>query len=245
VYLDEVIIETTRRCNMQCSHCLRGRAENKEMSKKHINNFLQQLDYIDTVTFTGGEPTLPSGLKIIDYFIEACRVYKVDLGNFYIVTNAKVWRPEFPKLIHKLYNYCSDNDITGISISGDRYHEQVPRTSFKYQLEDKFELMGIKINIDIREPFSTGSIINEGRGQQYGSNRYAHTPEISIECDDDEDYGNLRTEAEIYLNCEGNIINGCDWSYKSQRKSEHIICKASDDLKQALIEKATNVFCYA
>lgn len=244
--LDEVIVETTRRCNMKCGHCLRGKAENKEMSKSHINNFLRQVNYMHSITFTGGEPTLPSGLKIINYFLEACHVYKVNIGNFYIVTNAKVWRPELPKLISKLYYYCSENDISAISISGDEYHEQVGRTSFKYKLEDAFELMGISIDIDVRSTFPTTRILNEGRGKQYGSNRFVRKPEISIEYEDEEDYSNFCvTEGELYLNCEGNIISGCDWSYESQRLSRNIICKASDNIKKALIKRAMNIFCYA
>jgi hypothetical protein len=31
---------------------------------------------------------------------------------------------------------------------------------------------------------------------------------------------------DFYLNCKGEIINGCDWSYSSQRK--HKICDVAD-----------------
>lgn len=32
VYFDSLAVEATRRCNMHCAHCLRGEAENKDIS---------------------------------------------------------------------------------------------------------------------------------------------------------------------------------------------------------------------
>ena len=31
-----------------------------------------------------------------------------------------------------------------------------------------------------------------------------------------------------YLNCKGNIIAGCDWSYESQDNPERIVCNVGD-----------------
>jgi len=232
---------------MRCGHCLRGEPENKQMSPTHINNFLRQIDYIGTLTFTGGEPTLPSGLKVIKYFLEACRVFTVDISSFYIVTNAKVWRSEFPKIIRKYYDYTDDHECSGISISGDQYHERESnfQQRYKIRLEEEIELLGMKLKVDIRADIYHDSIIDEGRGSQYRSGNSTTVPIITIECDNEEEETGIRlTEGELYLNCEGNVINGCDWSYESQRKPEHIICKASDDLKKAVLEQAENIFSY-
>ena len=117
------IIETTRRCNMRCRHCLRGDPENKAMKRKYLDSFLSQVGYISSVTFTGGEPTLPSGMNAICDFMDSCCKYKVDVGGFYIVTNGKVWRPEFATLVNELWVFCSDNEASGIDISGDQFHE--------------------------------------------------------------------------------------------------------------------------
>jgi organic radical activating enzyme len=230
---------------MRCGHCLRGEPENKEMSHTHINNFLRQIDSISCITFTGGEPTLPSGLKVIKYFLEACRVFKVELGSFYIVTNAKVWRPEFPKIIQKYYDYIDDHEMSGISISGDQYHERENnfQTRYKNRLREELELLGVSIKVSTRKSIDYDSIINEGRGAQYGSNRFTKVPIIVIESEDDGEVDVRLTEGELYLNCEGNVINGCDWSYESQRKPDHILCKASDNLKEAVLEQADNNFC--
>jgi hypothetical protein len=181
------------------------------------------------------------------YFLEACRVFKVDINSFYIVTNAKVWRPEFPRIIQKYYDYADDNESSGISISGDQYHERDNnfQQRYKIRMEEAIELLGMQLKVSMREDINYESIIDEGRGSQYGSGRVFKAPSITIEYDDSDDDSTMHmTEGELYLNCDGNVINGCDWSYKSQRKPENIICKASDDLKKALLKTAENIFSY-
>jgi hypothetical protein len=133
--------ETTRRCNMKCSHCLRGEPENKSMLKTHLRLFLSQVNFISNAAFTGGEPTLPSGIKAIYDFMDVCEQYGVDVGSFYIATNAKVSRPEIPILINDLYKFCSDNDVSYIDISTDQYHDPIEsqRETFVQELEEELE----------------------------------------------------------------------------------------------------------
>jgi hypothetical protein len=239
--LDCLIIETTRRCNMRCGHCLRGEPENKSMSLVHLYDFLSQMSrgYISSVTFTGGEPTLPSGMKVIRKFMEGCNRFSIDVGNFYMVTNAKMWRPELPELIQTLYNFCSDNEISAIDISTDQYHDHIQHTrlAFKNRLEDELSyLIGCDYHIvGLRRDLPYESIMEEGRGAQYGSGRHEVAPIIQIET-----WSGVPTvtEGDIYLNCEGNVISGCDWSYESQRDPENIICKASKNFEEAVFNFA-------
>ena len=224
---------------MQCGHCLRGKPQNKSMSRLHLHNFLSQISYISSVCFTGGEPTLPSGMKTIYDFMDICNQERVDVGSFYMVTNAKVWRDDLPPLIERLYNFCSDNEISCIDISCDQYHDRIQsrRISFKNELEYIMEYeYGITEIVSCRpEHINYESIIAEGRGVQYGSGKYFEAPEIRIEqWEDDGEY--KITESDIYLNCDGNVINGCDWSYESQNDPDNIICAASDDFEKAVLK---------
>jgi len=224
---------------MLCGHCLRGDRQNKSMSRVHLRNFLRNINYISSVTFTGGEPTLPSGIKAIYDFMEICNILGVDVGSFYMVTNAKKQRPEIPIMINDLYNFCSDNEISSIDISTDQFHERnrlrvsIFRSALEEELEYKY---GITEFVSERPPhIDFDNIIHEGRGAQYGSFKYYELPDIVLERwgDDNE----LRvTEGDIYLNCDGNVINGCDWSYESQNEPEKIICAAEDDLEESIIK---------
>ena len=51
-------LEITRRCNMACAHCLRGDAQNVDMSHEIIDRALENVLSIGSLTFTGGEPSL-------------------------------------------------------------------------------------------------------------------------------------------------------------------------------------------
>jgi MoaA/NifB/PqqE/SkfB family radical SAM enzyme len=42
MFIDNMIFEVTRRCNMRCRHCLRGKAEDLSMSKQTIQNALKE-----------------------------------------------------------------------------------------------------------------------------------------------------------------------------------------------------------
>ena len=54
-------IETTRRCNMQCEHCMRGDAQNKDMSMETLDRLFRRLGRIIEIVPTGGEPALNPG----------------------------------------------------------------------------------------------------------------------------------------------------------------------------------------
>lgn len=58
IFVENLCLEVTRRCNMGCAHCLRGNAEDLDMSHETIEQVLGQVDVIGQVTFTGGEPSL-------------------------------------------------------------------------------------------------------------------------------------------------------------------------------------------
>lgn len=236
--LYNLVVEVTRRCNMLCGHCLRGDRQNKSMSRVHLRNFLRNVNYISSVTFTGGEPTLPSGIRSIYDFMEICNMLGVAVGSFYFVTNAKVWRDEIPSLVSRLYNFCDDNEISSVDISTDQFHERnrLRISAFRQRLEEALEWDGIVEIVSERPPhIEFDNIINEGRGAQYGSDRYFELPDIHAERWDDNDELRI-TEGDIYLNCNGNVINGCDWSYESQEDPEKIICTAEDNLEAAILK---------
>jgi len=68
VATDNLVLEVTRKCNMNCAHCLRGNAEDKDISFDLIDILLDNIDSINMITFTGGEPSL--NVKALKYFRE-------------------------------------------------------------------------------------------------------------------------------------------------------------------------------
>ncbi len=85
--------------------------------------FENDLEYISTVTFTGGEPSL--NVPAINYFIDKCQQKGVELGGFYIATNGgrTSGSLEFLQAVIRLYCFCSDNEMSCVEISNSEWHE--------------------------------------------------------------------------------------------------------------------------
>ena len=71
ITISNLVIEVTRKCNMFCDHCLRGDLQNIDLKKEYVDSLLNQVDQINNVTFSGGEPSL--NIPIIEYFLEQCK----------------------------------------------------------------------------------------------------------------------------------------------------------------------------
>lgn len=105
-----VVLEITRRCNMSCAHCLRGNAQPKDIKPEILENFFAPLSYIQTLTLSGGEPSLRPRLMLD--VLEVCKKYHVEVGSVYIVTNGKQVTSDFLDAVHQWDSYtvlCQSN----------------------------------------------------------------------------------------------------------------------------------------
>ena len=221
MYVDNLVLETTRRCNMQCEHCLRGESQRLSMNREILYDFFSQVEYIGTITFSGGEPSLPSGIKVMEDVLQICGMKGVEVSNFYIATNGKYFRKNFCETVMKWYYFCDDNEISSVDVSNDQYHEE--NSSVFYQMEEWF-LYNHGYEDIVHQRMERGrdmpSVIAQGRASNWGDKKQSPTTFMVT--------GESITEGAIYLNCKGNIIRGCDFSYKSQDTPENILCKAKD-----------------
>ena len=225
-----VVIEVTRRCNMACEHCLRGEPQPMNMPEKYLRSFLRNISYISTITFTGGEPSLPSGCAGIERTLDVLNTYDVEVGSFYIATNGKRIGERFIQLIRRLYWRCSDNEVSRVDLSNDDWHHDTP-----HYMPDKLEPLNWELREDLighRTPNDrvrrwTPALLRQGRAKDWGEKDYSGDEIMWRENDWDDDELEI-SEGAIYLNCKGNVITGCDFSYKSQDDPANILCKAED-----------------
>jgi hypothetical protein len=206
------MIEVTRKCNMKCSHCLRGNAQKRDINLNDVNTLFSKIDGIGSLTISGGEPSLVPNL--IDEIVVLAKKKKVEIGNFYIATNAKKITKEFICSIIGLYAYCNDNEISQVNWSNDAYHEDINSEQIKL-----LEALTFAYPKN-REDNETYSLIRQGRAKYFGDrlvNDFSNSYEI---------YEDEIVEGEIYLNCDGNLIAGCNYSYEEQ--DDNIICHVND-----------------
>jgi len=223
----DVMFEITRFCNMACPHCIRGDGQRLRIKKDYINATLEQLSSIGTMMFTGGEPAL--AVDLMDYVYDACLHYNIDVQNFWMATNGTITSKKFFDMIETWVNFCTDNEISGLRVSLDNYHDEIDN---RYAFEEFIEYSGLQLNLDLHgAPDDSSRLIGDGRA---ADNYYTtRTVEHGIYLQSDG-----RLEGSIYINAKGFVLTTCDISYNTsdEKGSEFVVCHCTDNIKEKLAE---------
>jgi organic radical activating enzyme len=226
--LNNLIIEVTRKCNMSCDHCLRGDQQNIDIDLSYIEDLLKQVTHISSITFTGGEPSL--NVPAINFTLSKAKEFGISIGFFYIATNAKKVTEDFIMSCLKLYAYCDEKDCCRVDISNDYYH--LLEGSYDSEILDCLSFVGRKYR-DEGETFDKNVLLlDEGNAK---INNIGHRVIEKNEIISEKDFN----DAELYLNCFGNIIIGCNWSYINQ--DYNIFCDVKDLKKKYMLLVLENV----
>lgn len=211
LYIKNLSIEVTRRCNMVCAHCMRGDTENLDIIHQDIRNILKHVQHVHCFNITGGEPSL--NIKAIKYILKLLNRYQIHVYEFYIVTNGSLssLSKQFIEICSELYEYQENKDFEVYShmleMSDDRFHDagnhqKVISALSKYPF---FGLRGQAENV---------FLYKEGRSS-VGFENYIHSIYLSSE---NYVYG------DVYLNAKGMILGNGNLSY--QRKLKHELCNS-------------------
>ena len=229
ININNLIIEVTRRCNMQCKHCLRWDAENLDMNLDYVENIFKQISTIWSITFSWWEPSLVP--DIIKWVLNLANKYNISIWNFYIATNWKFISDKFIKVCMDLYLYCYDKEYCLINLSNDIYHQE-----FDWWI-DWEKLTMFKFAAKKNEKDNTDYwkwLIKEWRAYTIWY-RQTTSSRFIIENYDDEIVIN---DWELYLNCNWELISWCDLSYENQ--SYHKICDSNEDFLEIIKKDFTN-----
>ena len=215
MYINELVIEITRRCNLACQHCLRGEPQNVDISDETINKALEGITGIGTITFTGGEPSL--AVDRIQYIYKQIKKRGIDLGGFYVVTNGKIASRELMNVLIDLYAIVDyiEEGIGGLVISKDQYHEYELPEEERKAADKLYKALSFYRPEDRKGDIKM--LINEGRAQGMGQ-REVYLENLIVETDDDDNPE--RVESTIYINALGDVITSCDMSFESQEENK-------------------------
>ena len=229
--VQQLAVEVTRDCNMRCEHCLRGDAEDIYMKTSYMRALLQQVDRVDEVVFTGGEPCL--NLKAIKKFMELVHEYGVEFGSFCIITNGTVEQERLALLALEMYQEADYKEGCLVSISEDMFHDGTRQSSLLKGLKCYHDAK--KHDPEMESPHEW--VIKSGRAERNG---IGHPPawqpaDFRAEAVHDED-GELRSiDVDlVYLSCNGRVYYDCDMSYDDMDENEGVPVKR---LRDCMIEK--------
>lgn len=215
--INELIIEITRRCNVQCRHCLRGKAQDKDIDNITIDRLLEGVTSIGTITFSGGEPSL--AVDRIEYFTSKVKKLGIPVDTFYVVTNGKIASLKLALALLKLHAYCENKGdleyIGGLIISQDQYHKELIKN-----IKPAKDLYGAFTffkpdarNKPIEYPIDEGLAFDNGIGI-----RNSDANDLIVEVDDDGDVESI--DGSVYVNALGEVCPSCDLSYESQEEQK-------------------------
>ncbi len=143
----ELGIELTRRCNEKCEHCLRGPAENIDLSKEVIDSLFDNnnIRLIENLLLSGGEPTMNG--EALSYLVDKIIEKRVVIGTYRVIINGTYYDPKFGDAIKRLheyidrigwnkkYNVLYANSFGRIGVSQDQFHKEASREVMDKLLE--------------------------------------------------------------------------------------------------------------
>ena len=238
VEFEELYIEVTQRCNMDCDHCLRGDGDGRDLNPEILRPLLSKTDRIRLIGFTGGEPSLVP--EILEGILSLVKEYQIPVENFYLVTNGKVVSDAFLSAVLHWQSYCirfgMEPELSGLALSKDEFHEEIPPENeaklrmFSFFTEDKMVSF-----LDTNRP----KILDMGRASElYANSGYTRElvhfdPVIDVEGDTV-----CFREGSLLATTDGKLLSECNVSY--DRADEFLLCPVSEletYLEQVIEEK--------
>jgi len=210
--IQDLAIEVTRRCNMNCAHCMRGKAENKDLDLEKLDKFLENVNSIGTITFTGGEPTL--NVDAIEHTLNKCKELGIEVYDFYLVTNGKTLDNKFISLMIEWYMYCFDcngcaPECTGIALSQDKYHIGADETAIA-----KLSALSFFSKENKKTDWNKSMMIDLGNARSITSDNKRKPSYYPPEVEEVDDLIYVR-EGNLAFTCDGDILFDCDYEYES------------------------------
>lgn len=213
MYIYELALEVTRRCQFECAHCLRGDVQKVDMSEEILETLFSQVDEVGSLLITGGEPSLYDLSKIL----YSLKINNVIVDNFYIATNGHTISADFVVNCMKLYDYCEHvNTTSRVDLSNDAYHQDMiynPET----ELLGTLSWFGNK-----NEDGDRYTPIRMGRAAEQFSEENTREPEEIRDVTTKEEFN----EDLVYISAKGGVSFGCNHSF--DLIDENRVCEVKD-----------------
>ena len=234
VRISSFIVEVGRLCTRECEHCLRGCMEDVTIKTEYVKHILSQVDYVDSITFTGGEPALYADQieEIVDYIVGN----HIAVGGFYVASNGEMYNHKLMCALIKLFAHCSEfgeNEVTAYEVSNDQFHDPNPEVIAMLKAFSFFSQ---------RNEIPTKGIIAEGNAEAFGYRYLDYDKKFYVnEYPDFDGEDGVYEFDMVYLNALGRLLSDCDYSFETQRKIETVGYNEMSLLELAQNEEFSNI----
>jgi hypothetical protein len=233
----QVIIESTRWCNQECGHCIRGDRQKRKQKIEQVKKLLSNSNQWSAIMFSGGDPSL--AIDIMEDTLSYLENTDTTCNSFWIATNGLVTSRRFFGCIESWADYMSRvGELCGIRVSTDYWHQKI--FDNKYKFTDLEETIKYNLNDQFYVDFSGPTyhnLIDEGRAVEIGgSSKPSESLYFSVSIGELGDVG-YDIEGNIYLTVKGSILSTCDLSFiHADEKKEFYIGEVEDNLADKIAE---------
>ncbi len=136
VYLQNLGLIITERCNFNCAMCLRGKSTNVDMSDAVMEATLENIIGTSCLSICGGEVTL--ALERLEKLLNYIMTKRIMIEKLAIIINGSVYNEDFIKLLDSFKRYLeivNNYYEPALMISYDKFHLQELK---RLGLEKKF-----------------------------------------------------------------------------------------------------------
>jgi MoaA/NifB/PqqE/SkfB family radical SAM enzyme len=221
MYSINLVVELSRRCNIECGHCLRGEQRKDTIDFSKLEVFIAKLvkdnHDLEFLSIGGGEP----GFAVADLWklLSLLKEYKVRLRGVSLATNGLVNIDELLLWFKEAYAYSLVKHTSAFYFSDDKFHREAiikkyhSISAFRQSIrkaKDFFTKEGIDVGVIVeKQEFSNqADIIKMGNALDFGSWEVLPTPFI--------EFSSL-----MYFTYDGLIFSSCDLSYLEMDKAEN------------------------
>ena len=212
--IDNLYLEVTRNCTIECEHCLRGNRERKNMSLNTLDNIFKEIKEVKHLLLSGGEPLI--NIETLEEIPILIKKYNLNINTISIITNGTVKTKRHIKALEELKENCN---IFNFILSNDLFHKlEWKRLGIEETIDRNFkeykELFDIK-KYPINETYCKVSLTEKGKAvkltqqriNEITKNKYIHYYFKEIEKDDNLSYEDNRIHGKICIDVNGNIVD--------------------------------------
>lgn len=214
LFYNRLQFELTRICNQNYAHCCRGESQNVNLTKEIVDNFFEKNDiyYIGTLLFSGGEPTLNG--RMLEYIVDKIIEKQITVTMFMLSINGLSYSEYLVNGLNKLRDYIIKKEKASycpgvLMVSQSQFHREA-----KKEVIEKLKHLSYFSPIE-KVIITEENILPYGRAYQNGISK--QQPDLSelINCQKNykiKEYEGFEylTIAYQYISANGNIVNdGC------------------------------------
>lgn len=167
MYVEKIMLEFTRNCDLICEHCCRGDKEIVNMSLDTIDNVFNGVKHVEEIFLTGGEPLI--AIIQLEYLAKLISEGMISVDRVSFITNATVLSSRILKVLKTL----SEHVELDIRLSSDIFHIfELERLGWLEKREENIkvlrELFGLKIHTSTdpaEDKHMTRGLIASGRAK--------------------------------------------------------------------------------